>query len=88
VSPTASPLTRIALNTSDTDANWQPFFIRQGPTVAEIFPDYDITNVEDIINDKVGIANEHLPSFKQVSDIKFRKNEFAKTTTKKIKRTY
>ncbi len=56
--------------------------------VAEVFPDYDITNVEDIIKDKVGIANEHLPSFKQVSDIKFRKNEFAKTTTKKIKRTY
>lgn len=56
--------------------------------VAEVFPDYDIDNVEGIIRDKVDDANNQLPAFKQIADIRFRGTEFTKTTTKKIKRNY
>lgn len=56
--------------------------------VAEIYPDYDIEGVENTVKNSIKELNLKLPSFKQISAIKFRKDEFPKTTTKKIKRTY
>ncbi len=56
--------------------------------VAEIYPDYDVDNVESIINRSVLEVNRKLPTFKQIASIKFRTTEFPKTTTKKIKRNY
>ncbi|MBE6784210.1 MAG: hypothetical protein E7536_09415 [Ruminococcaceae bacterium] len=56
--------------------------------IAEIFPDEDITNAENIIKDKIDELNKGLPSYKQISGITFRDTEFPKTTTKKIKRNY
>lgn len=56
--------------------------------VAEVFPDYDIDNVEGIIRNRIDDANNQLPAFKQITDIRFRGTEFTKTTTKKIKRNY
>jgi long-chain acyl-CoA synthetase len=57
---------------------------------ALIYPDYDQYKGQDdslIINDmrsEVSKVNKTLPSFKQVRNIELKKNEFEKTTTKKI----
>lgn len=56
--------------------------------VAEIYSEdlneYAKSNIEKDIEN----LNLKLPSFKQIAKVKFRKNEFPKTTTKKIKRNY
>ncbi len=55
---------------------------------AEIFPNEEIENAEEIIKAKIVEVNRTLPSFKQIAATKFRDTEFPKTTTKKIKRNY
>ncbi len=55
---------------------------------AEIYPNEDIENAEEIIKAKIVEVNRTLPSFKQIASTKFRDTEFPKTTTKKIKRNY
>ncbi len=53
---------------------------------AEIYPDPETDNAEQIIRDRIALLNKTLPIYKQVQSIKFRQTEFEKTTTKKIKR--
>lgn len=59
---------------------------------AEIFPNYDyakeqkIEDVESVINSIVDKVNEDLAYYKRISSVVYRQEEFAKTTTKKIKR--
>lgn len=59
---------------------------------AEIFPYYDyarkkhIKNLEEALQKVVDECNEKLPPYKKISQIKVRKREFAKTSSKKIKR--
>ena len=53
---------------------------------AEIYPDFDIDGVKNIIDAKIHKLNKTLPPYKQIAKIKFRETEFSKTTTKKIKR--
>ncbi len=53
---------------------------------AEIFPDYDITDYESVIESEIQRLNKTLPVYKQIAKTKFRQVEFDKTTTKKIKR--
>jgi len=53
---------------------------------AEIFPDTEIGNAEQIIREKIALLNKTLPMYKQVQSIIFRQIEFEKTTTQKIKR--
>lgn len=43
-------------------------------------------SAQDEVRQKVKALNEVFPSYKQIKHIKFRENEFEKTTTKKIKR--
>lgn len=56
--------------------------------VAEVYSEdlneYAKNNIEKDIEN----LNLKLPAFKQIAKVKFRKNEFPKTTTKKIKRNY
>lgn len=42
--------------------------------------------MQDSIRQGVDAINETLPTFKRLREVKFRDNEFEKTTTKKIKR--
>lgn len=64
----------------------------EGTIAAEIFPDFDyaqknsIENVEEQVNDLINNINLNLPYYKRIVAVKFRENEFEKTTTKKIKR--
>ncbi len=60
---------------------------------AVVFPDFnayekgaDIADIAADIKTKVTALNKKLPSFKQIRNIEIRKNEFEKTTTRKIKR--
>ena len=62
---------------------------------AVIYPNFDkakeigLTDIVDIseeIKNRVQQNNKTLPTFKQVRNIEIRKNEFEKTTSKKIKR--
>lgn len=60
---------------------------------AVVYPDFNAyekgTEISDIAADikgKVMAINKKLPSFKQIRNIEIRKNEFEKTTTRKIKR--
>lgn len=59
---------------------------------AEIFPNTDlaqeqgINDYKDHIRKQVEVLNQKLAYYKRIVDIKFRDTEFAKTTTKKIKR--
>ncbi len=59
---------------------------------ALIFPDYeklegkDDEEIEKIIRDTVNDVNRTLPSFKHMSAVEIRKEEFEKTSSKKIKR--
>ena len=58
--------------------------------VAEIFPavgeEDDANSVKSGIKTKINELNRKLPTFKKIGDVKFRDEEFPKTTTKKIKR--
>ena len=60
---------------------------------AVVYPDFnayekntDISDIASDIKSKVTALNKKLPSFKQIRNIEIRKNEFEKTTTRKIKR--
>lgn len=60
---------------------------------AIVYPDFnayeknaDINDIAADIKFKVMTLNKKLPSFKQIRNIEIRKNEFEKTTTRKIKR--
>ena len=60
---------------------------------AVVYPDFnayekntDISEIAADIKAKVQALNKKLPSFKQIRNIEIRKNEFEKTTTRKIKR--
>lgn len=61
---------------------------------AEIFPNYElaaqlgISDIEAEIKAKVSELNKNQASYKVIKQFKFRKEEFAKTTSKKIKRQY
>lgn len=61
---------------------------------AEIYPDFDkakelgIIDIEDHIKRAIYSYNEKQPPYKAVKQIVFRKEEFEKTTSKKIKRNY
>lgn len=61
---------------------------------AEIYPDFDkakelgIIDIEDHIKRSIYSYNEKQPPYKAVKQIVFRKEEFEKTTSKKIKRNY
>ncbi len=46
----------------------------------------DITVIADSIKASINAINKKLPSFKQIRNIEIRKNEFEKTTSRKIKR--
>ena len=50
------------------------------------FPETNESELKSIIQKKVTALNKSLPSFKQIHKIEFRKAEFEKTTTNKIKR--
>lgn len=50
------------------------------------FPDTSENELRTTIQKEVTQLNKRLPSFKQIHRIEFRKTEFEKTTTKKIKR--
>ncbi len=54
--------------------------------VAEIYHGQEDKSVEDVIRAKITDVNRTLPLHKQVADVRFRDEEFPKTTTKKIKR--
>ena len=54
---------------------------------AEIYPDREAANVEEVIDAKITEINKALPTYKQIGRTKYRDTEFPKTTTKKIKRS-
>ncbi len=54
---------------------------------AEVYPDFDIDGIKDIIDVKIHTLNKTLPPYKQIARITYRETEFNKTTTKKIKRS-
>lgn len=60
--------------------------------VAVIFPNYDKdpnmseNDLRSAIQKEIATLNKKLPSFKQLHKLEFRKTEFEKTTSKKIKR--
>ena len=47
-----------------------------------------LNNGEAIIREKIHQYNMNQPSYRQISEVKYRETEFLKTTTKKIKRDY
>lgn len=59
---------------------------------AEIFPNYDyakankIEDIKSVIDNIILDVNESLPYYKRITNVIYREVEFAKTTTKKIKR--
>ena len=55
--------------------------------VAEIFIDSQDSQIKEKIKNDIDSVNRDLPSYKQISKVVFRKKEFEKTTTQKIKRT-
>lgn len=57
-----------------------------GRITALIYPEKFSTDVLDFIKKEIKKINETLPSYKKVVSVKFRKSEFPKTTTHKIKR--
>lgn len=59
--------------------------------VAEIYPDKDYEDIEtniDYFEKAVFGLNDELPSYKMISKVVLREEEFEKTTTKKIKRNW
>lgn len=54
--------------------------------VAEVYHGSEEPGMDKIIEEKILELNKELPLFKQFSKVKFRSEEFPKTTTKKIKR--
>lgn len=67
-------------------------YAEEGIITAEIFPNYDIfanASEEEIkasLNGLIKNINETLPSAKTIRRVRMRKNEFDKTTSKKIRR--
>lgn len=61
-------------------------YSKDNQIIAEIFPDFETSNYENIIRVKIADINKKMPVFKQIHSIKFRENEFKKSTTKKIQR--
>lgn len=53
---------------------------------SEKYPELDEASLRGVIQSKINNLNKSLPSFKQIHKIEFRKTEFEKTTTRKIKR--
>ena len=45
-----------------------------------------IENINEKLKEDIAEACKELPTYKKITDIKIRKEEFEKTTTKKIKR--
>ena len=50
------------------------------------YPDLSESEIRTEIQKEITALNKKLPSFKQIHKLEFRKTEFEKTTTKKIKR--
>lgn len=75
----------VVIGRKDTDGS-------ETSIVAVVYPDFEsfadlsAEEVKERANTKLSQINAELPSFKQVSSIEFRDEEFEKTTTKKIKR--
>ncbi|SHK00574.1 long-chain acyl-CoA synthetase [Hathewaya proteolytica DSM 3090] len=63
-----------------------------GKLKAEIYPDYDyidknhIFDIKAYIKNVIDVFNSSMPGYKKINGIKIRKEEFLKTTTRKIKR--
>ena len=57
---------------------------------ALIYPDYDLfkdctdEQISEKMRSEIAIVNKELPTFKQIRNIEIKKNEFEKTTTRKI----
>ncbi len=67
-------------------------YAEEGVITAEIFPNYDIfanaaeEEIAASLNELIKNINEALPSAKTIRRVRMRKNEFDKTTSKKIRR--
>ena len=57
-----------------------------GRITALVYPEKCTADVINVIKNEIRELNETLPSYKKIMSIKFRKTEFPKTTTHKIKR--
>ena len=55
---------------------------------AEIYADPDVENAKETISEQILQLNREWPAFKKIASVKYRDEEFPKTTTKKIKRNY
>lgn len=55
--------------------------------IAEIYAGDASDEIKENIKNDIFDLNKSLPSYKHIANVVFRKNEFEKTTTKKIKRT-
>lgn len=53
---------------------------------AEIFPNLEIPNVQELIKEQIDKLNKKLPVYKQVNKVIFRESDFKKTTSHKVKR--
>lgn len=56
--------------------------------VAEIYPDPEVSDSRERIQEDIKRINGQLPQHKNIGQVKFRNSEFPKTTTKKIKRNF
>ena len=65
---------------------------KENMIAAEIYPDYDyfennrIDDIKKYLEGELNSLNKTIPNYKKINEIKIRKEEFAKTTTSKIKR--
>lgn len=53
---------------------------------AEIFPNLEIPNVQELIKEQIDKLNKKLPVYKQVNKVIFRESDLKKTTSHKVKR--
>ena len=67
-------------------------FEKDKKITAEIYPDFEAVpndnDVKEYLQKRVDEFNKKLPYYKKIEEIIIRNNEFEKTTTKKIKRSY
>lgn len=65
---------------------------KENKIVAEIYPDYEcfekkgIKDIEGVLQSKIDEFNKTVTQYKRIASVNIRKEEFVKTTTKKIKR--
>ena len=59
---------------------------QEGSLCAEVFLEMNIQNIHEKLKEDIAEACKELPTYKKITEIEIRKDEFEKTTTKKIKR--